>query len=153
MEIIVKTSKGEKKFTLNEKELAKSTILDLKGMLHKNIQVREEKMKIHYKNAPSGKVMSDDLLIKNVINQKDGNQFELVLPKSSGIYHCNNKMCYCMINGTHVLKLTPEQFKDPKIKKAIESTKHLNLEQNKNNVGKDQKEFQRELNMDKIPKF
>ena len=58
-----------------------------------------------------------------------------------------------MINGIHVLKITSIQFQEAKIKEAIESTKHLNLEQNKNNVGKDQKEFQRELNMDKIPKF
>ena len=153
MEIIVKNKNSESKFTFNEKELAKSTILDLKGMLRKNIKVHEEKMKIHYKNAPNGKVMTDDLLIKNVINQKDGNQFELILPKSNGLYHCNNKICYCMINGTHVLKLTREQLKDPKIAKAIESTKHLNLEQNKNNIGIDQNEMVKALNMEKIPKF
>ena len=134
MEIKVITSKGEKKFSLNDKELAKSTILDLKGMLHKNIQVREEKMKIHYKNAPNGKVMTDDLLIKNVINQKDGNQFELVLAKSSGIYHCNNTVCYCMINGIHVLKITSIQFQEAKIKEAIESTKHLNLKQSSQGI-------------------
>ena len=147
MEIKVKTSTGELKFTLNEKALSKSTIFDLKGMIRKNIHVREERMKIHYKNAPNGKVMTDDLLIKNVINQKDGNQFELVLPKSSGIYHCNNNVCYCMINGIHVLKITSEQFKDAKIKKAIESTKHLNLKQSAKG------ESAKELNMAKIPNF
>ena len=137
MEIRVKTSARETKFTLNEKELAKSTILDLKRMLQEEIHVREERMKIHYKNAPNGKVMTDDLLIKNVINQKDGNQFELVLSRS-GIYHCNNKICHCMINGIHVRKLTSEQKKDPKITKAIEATKHLNLEQKSDDIGIDQ---------------
>ena len=56
MEIKVKTSTGELKFTLNEKALSKSTIFDLKGMICKNIHVREEKMKIHYTNVPNGKV-------------------------------------------------------------------------------------------------
>ena len=69
MEIKVKTPKGENKFTLNEKAIAKSTILDLKGMLCKNIHVHEERMKIHYKN---GKVMTDDLLIKMLSIRKMG---------------------------------------------------------------------------------
>ena len=69
MEIKVKTPKGENKFTLNEKAIAKSTILDLKGMLRKNIHVHEERMKIHYKN---GKVMTDDLLIKMLSIRKMG---------------------------------------------------------------------------------
>ena len=69
MEIKVKTPKGENKFTLNEKAIAKSTILDLKGMLLKNIHVHEERMKIHYKN---GKVMTDDLLIKMLSIRKMG---------------------------------------------------------------------------------
>ena len=72
MEIKVKTPKGENKFTLNEKAIAKSTILDLKGMLLKNIHVHEERMKIHYKNAPNGKVMTDDLLIKMLSIRKMG---------------------------------------------------------------------------------
>ena len=98
MEIIVKDKNSENKFTFNEKELVKSTIFDLKGMLREKIKVREEKMKIHYKNAPNGKVMTDDLLIKNVINQKDGNQFELILPKSSGMYHCKGPFIKDVIN-------------------------------------------------------
>ena len=134
MEIKVKTSTGELKFTLNKIALSKSTIFDLKGMIRKNIHVREERMKIHYKNAPNGKVMTDDLLIKNVINQKDGNQFELVLAKSSGIYHCNNTVCYCMINGIHVLKITSIQFQEAKIIEAIESTKDLNLKQSSKGI-------------------
>ena len=61
MEIRVKTSARETKFTLNEKELAKSTILDLKRMLQEEIHVREERMKIHYKNSD----LLQYLLIRN----------------------------------------------------------------------------------------
>ena len=60
-----------------------ATILHLKEKLQNDLYVRVVRQKIFYKNASDGNLMDNDTLIKNVINQQDGNQFELVLPKAA----------------------------------------------------------------------